>query len=731
MRAQLRTHHAIPSLQVDENPTDYKQLQDAPRLKSILKGGTEDQTEPRSLDLLKDMDVPRTNPVNLLFLICNRAPKVAELHFPPSLEFHDLIMKSNFSSKSRARAFLWIMWFYLESDFTEEGCDENPFGPGVDYGVDVANQGVPRLVELTPEEEALENVDTSAERQFGLARKELRARILHGEQVAAAAKLARPSPPSLFPNRDNSVLGDAADGETDNEPSERGGILPRIRPPKLMSDLDLDSGLERVRSMTPPRLRSLIVGAEYPHSEKGANARRAGPLKNPLADGASPARRPPLLQQLHQQQQLQQSGKKKKLQRSGRGHDNDDDDTVANTSVAPSRKPRPPTAHQIAVENNRKQRIEYLLSRGMYRKYHRARKARRNEGAIIRALQRLDKVEDPFEDSENEDSLQFNRGLFSFQPGAAQNMPTGTPFRERGFFGLVQLSTETDDFGEQISSYAASVRRTCRRMNRWEAARKAGDWTVKAPIKRPRVDVPADDDYKDPNETEDEQDLDGADADADVSMSMSLLETPAPPAKKRRTTAAATPASARARGGRGTKAAGSAAAGTPASSNRRRRPVVTAGKAAAANGDVDEDGDTALASGAEGDGGGDMDVEDADETEVASVVVKPRVTIKKSAARGSKAAAAGRSGGRAAVAKIKREAEEEENGTVLQTGGNGKGKGKGGMAGDEDEDEDDEENVPLMRRTAARATAGDDEEDELNDVDKTLLGMGDGDSGSE
>ncbi|CRK46830.1 hypothetical protein BN1723_007290, partial [Verticillium longisporum] len=166
MRAQLRTYHAIPSLQAHQDPHAYKQLQDAPRLKSILKGGAEDRQEPGSLNKIKARDCPRTNPVNLLFVICNAALKVAELHFPPGQEFHDLVMKTNYTSKSRAKAFLWIMWFYLESDFTEEGCDENPFGRGVDYGVDVANQGVPRLEEMTPEEEARENIDTPKEMEF-------------------------------------------------------------------------------------------------------------------------------------------------------------------------------------------------------------------------------------------------------------------------------------------------------------------------------------------------------------------------------------------------------------------------------------------------------------------------------------------------------------------------------------------------------------------------------------
>src|SRR3569833_3414517 len=133
MRAQLRTYPAIPSLQAHQDPHTYKQQQNAPRLKSIQKSNAEDRQEPNSLDNIKFADVPRTNPVNLLFVICQAAAKIAELHFPPNREFHDLIMKTNYTSESRARAFLWIMWFYFEFDFTEEGCDENPFGPCVDY----------------------------------------------------------------------------------------------------------------------------------------------------------------------------------------------------------------------------------------------------------------------------------------------------------------------------------------------------------------------------------------------------------------------------------------------------------------------------------------------------------------------------------------------------------------------------------------------------------------------
>ena len=63
-------------------------------------------------------------------------------------------------STSRALSFLWLMWFYLESDFTEEGVDKNPFGLGVNYDLDVRNQGVPEFEYLTKEQQDLENVDT-------------------------------------------------------------------------------------------------------------------------------------------------------------------------------------------------------------------------------------------------------------------------------------------------------------------------------------------------------------------------------------------------------------------------------------------------------------------------------------------------------------------------------------------------------------------------------------------
>jgi Ino eighty subunit 1 len=388
-------------LQARQDPHAYKQLQDAPRLKSILKGGAEDRPEPTTLDKIKGTDIPRTNPVNLLFVICSAAPKIAELHFPQGSEFHDLVMKTNMTSYSRAQAFLWVMWFYLESDFTEEGCEENPFGAGVDYGLDVANQGVPRLDEMSEAEEAKENVDTEEEVEFGRQKQQMRAKIIAADQqYLADSQTKRGGRGRMFP------AGDEVGPTT--------GILPRIRPSKHESDID------SVRSTPPPRAVGL-----------GGSRRGAAALKYQIFEGSSP----------------------------GGGQ-------AAEGVVG--RKPRPPTAHQIAVERNRSQRVEYILDRGIRKQHHKSRKLRRADGLIIRALNRLNEIHDPFEDSEGEEAASFNRQLLAAVSGKNVDLHKGYPFRERGFGGLCLLNAEEDDFGEEFTSFAAALRRATRRLCRWE-----------------------------------------------------------------------------------------------------------------------------------------------------------------------------------------------------------------------------------------------------------------------
>jgi len=195
MRAQLRTYHSIPALQAHQDPNAYKQLQDAPRLKSILKGATEDDPQPSTMDELRTAKRPRTNPVNLIFVMSQYAPKISETHFNPPRDFFDLVMRGSLSSLSRAKAFLWLIWWYLESDYSLEDSQRNPFGKGEygegEEGTVVLPLKVPALESLTEEQAALENVDTEDEQKFGEIKRKERIAILASEPSPAMTALKR------------------------------------------------------------------------------------------------------------------------------------------------------------------------------------------------------------------------------------------------------------------------------------------------------------------------------------------------------------------------------------------------------------------------------------------------------------------------------------------------------------------------------------------------------------
>lgn len=185
MRAQLRTYHSIPSLQAHQDAHAYKQLQDAPRLKSILKGASEDTNQPSTLEKIKAHPIPRTNPVNLIFVLSQYAPKISETHFFPPRDFFDLVMRATLSSRSRAKAFLWLVWFYLESDFSAEAAERNPFGCGQHgEGTGGLPLKVPPFEHLTEEQANLENIDTESEQAYGEKKRLERKRILVEDETA-------------------------------------------------------------------------------------------------------------------------------------------------------------------------------------------------------------------------------------------------------------------------------------------------------------------------------------------------------------------------------------------------------------------------------------------------------------------------------------------------------------------------------------------------------------------
>lgn len=160
IRSRPQTYHSIPALQsFCENP-DYKNLLAVSLLKGILEGACDDRSEPRSLEELAESK--RTNPINLVFLLSSSASQLQDKYFVAPYKFHDLLMNQSLSSESRGRAFLWLMWTFLESDSSSDSPVKNPFGPGLNKGL-----CIPALKQLTPNLAERENIDTSVEKDFG------------------------------------------------------------------------------------------------------------------------------------------------------------------------------------------------------------------------------------------------------------------------------------------------------------------------------------------------------------------------------------------------------------------------------------------------------------------------------------------------------------------------------------------------------------------------------------
>jgi Ino eighty subunit 1 len=360
------------------------------------------------MEKLRESHKPRTNPVHLIFLLSQYAPMISEVHFPAPYDFFDLVMRSTLSSKSRARAFLWLMWWYLESDFTREDALNNPFGPGLDgEGTEGLPVRVPVLESLTEEQADEENRDTPEELKYGDEKQRERKRILE-----------------------------------EDEP------LPRITKRVKKHDLGYDDDQIGSANSTPlhPSARrngpneeeedwiSLVTAAhaknKRPNRDSPANRSSTGQrlvLKTKMdpssADAASPA--PP-----------------------GSSH------PIINQYVAEaitpsqshsSRRPRPLTQHQLAVEQNRRHRIEYLLAQRKTEAYKVLRARRESEPALIHWAR--------------------------IAPNLLLETKNGDEFNVHGNMALstdVRNSNNSEDFGETAHYYLSVTRKAIRRLDRWD-----------------------------------------------------------------------------------------------------------------------------------------------------------------------------------------------------------------------------------------------------------------------
>lgn len=106
------------------------------------------------------------------------------------------------------------------------------------------------------------------------------------------------------------------------------------------------------------------------------------------------------------------------------------------------RRPRPLTQHQIAVEQNRRQRIEYLLAKRKSNAYRVLRHKRNNEIPCVRYGRLLQGLPDGYDTEDEEKS--WGKG------------------------GLLPNPSEEDDFGECASFFLSVVRKASRRLDRWD-----------------------------------------------------------------------------------------------------------------------------------------------------------------------------------------------------------------------------------------------------------------------
>lgn len=251
MRSQLRTYHPIPALQGQSDQNDYKQLQDAPRLKSILKGACDDRPEPSTInEMISNSFKPHTNPINLIFLLSTYSEEVKNQFFLNDEEFYDILMTSEYSSISRSNVFLWLLWSYLETDLSPESLRKNPFGFGRGDGLKT-----PPFIRLTDEEMLKENIDTQDEKDFGSAMALERKNYLEAASILSPTPTNQPSS-SLNPNNHASNSNSSSSSASNNN----NGTVP----------LNLSNADDNSRSPSPIKIAKKKITKSEQNARKTA-----------------------------------------------------------------------------------------------------------------------------------------------------------------------------------------------------------------------------------------------------------------------------------------------------------------------------------------------------------------------------------------------------------------------------------------------------------------------------
>lgn len=116
--------------------------------------------------------------------------------------------------------------------------------------------------------------------------------------------------------------------------------------------------------------------------------------------------------------------------------------TEPSLSHPPARRPRPLTQHQLAVEQNRRHRIEYLLAQRKNEAYRKIRAQRQNEIPFARYGRLLQSLPEGYDTEDEEHS--WGKG------------------------GLIPNPEEEEDYGEAANYFLSVIRKAARRLDRWD-----------------------------------------------------------------------------------------------------------------------------------------------------------------------------------------------------------------------------------------------------------------------
>lgn len=462
MRAQLRTYHSIPSLQAYKSQKDYKSLQDAPRLKSILKGASEDDEHPRFIEMLQEAAIPRTNAVNLIFIISQYAPRISEAHFLDKVDFFDLTMRSTISSKSRARAFLWLMWWYLESNFSRQDALNNPFGAGSYPPEKSASDPeavptiVPELEHLSPEEGDAENVDPPEEIEFAEKMTKERKRIMEMVANEPDLKMADPGNPE---NKSVKRIKKNAAMYGDEDSTAMSDLDSRASPGVGRSPAPVENVMA-LNSALGAQADSLEDDFEMhdPHPGRGRYKRVRGkntPSRakgNVAATGSSRKRGGADTPEMRATPQPLQPGTQNVISQYG---------SLKQEGGASGAKPRARTGYQRELEEHKQKRIEWALRRRRKHIMAHAARVRQQSGMILRTARRVSDL-DPTYDSEEEGDGIASVGLGGLI-GRVYVAPDDVERDTRTY--------ETEDWGEEAESWLRVTKRIKRRLQVWDGER--------------------------------------------------------------------------------------------------------------------------------------------------------------------------------------------------------------------------------------------------------------------